>query len=106
MSTMTQDRRSKGSTMAQAFANYRKTWGDAEPGMLRWSKNGFYHLPRWVDNWEFLALHVLARLQRRCPSCHMRRYKGRPVHKMDCYGGGRFADHLRRVHLWPREKFD
>jgi len=27
-------------------------------------------------------------------------------HKMDCYGGARFRDHLHRLGVWPREKFD
>lgn len=104
------DRRSKRSGMAEAMHKYRQTWGDTEPGMLRHGKNGFYHLPRWVDNWEFLWLHLLARAQGKCPSCHMKQPLGREhrrqYHKPDCYGGARFVDHLRRVHLWPREKFD
>ena len=98
-----EERRSKGSTMAEAFSRYRETWGKAEPGMLRDRiVNGrieFYYLPRWVDNWQFLAGHLALRVRGRCISCRMR-----GGHKFDCSRSWRIRDDLLnlvpRFHSW------
>ena len=99
-----EERRGKGSTMAEAFSRYRKSWGSrAEPGMLRDRVvNGrieFYYLPRWVDNWQFLAGHLVLRVRGRCISCRMR-----GGHKFDCSRSWRIRDDLLnlvpRFHSW------
>lgn len=98
-----EERRSKSSLMTDAYARYRQRWGDWEPGMLRsryrHGRVEFYYLPRWVDNWETLGLHLWARACGRCVTCHM---KG--THKLQCYARPTLADDLRTVGLWPRKK--
>ncbi len=85
----------KRATMKQAAEGYRKRFGWAgwQSGMLRDGRHGFYHLPRWVDNVQFLGEHLVLRARRRCISC---RTPG-GVHKMDCYHTWRVRDDLLQL---------
>jgi hypothetical protein len=82
-------------TMKEAYASYRRRlgWTRWEPGMLRDGRNGFYYLPRWMDNIEMLAVHLQRRARGLCLTCSM---PGN-VHKMDCYHSWTIRDDLRLI---------